>query len=612
MGKLLKNVWCLSVVSLMVAGTFRCTTPRACASDGDCSEGGECREGRCFQPGLFRPRTRPDGGNVLLDGGRGAPDAGADFAVEILGQPSYGVKTDNFIPAEMTWKRDETVAMRVTSTTARLFPGEVALEVGMRGATASIVVQDSTPCVGLEKCLEFRVRLSAVPMPMFSGELKVSLRGKNGETQPTSRVTGVTNVTRWNWATRVGPGLGNFEQMALVVDSEGVWYLPRSDYLRSGAGAGTEGIVPIDRNGSILRELKLALAGSEEPANPVLTQVSGVERVVFLSRVATGYEVRLGRYSDETSIPCELEGDMGQFSQLVLSASDSMIAISASRNSQYPIQVDLQRFSCGLRGRSGPPISQGLFRGQLATDGARLYFPVLEGLSSVELAGQSAATFKAEGNYYRAVSMRRGDVVVSNISRDAGLEVSAYGNLGPTWTSTSLKSLYTGNTALLVTSSQDVIATTTDGKDYASVRVSKDGTKSFRVKLSNFPGFAPVLGADKKIYFVELNGSVIEILSQDFQDNQVPEKWDVPPQVHQLALPPDAGFSILGASAPTITCNRNHPESKTGILGFATANGWFVTYIVDSPGLDADAAWPRALHDNRNSSNVTTPIERCP
>lgn len=48
-----------------------------------------------------------------------------------------------------------------------------------------------------------------------------------------------------------------------------------------------------------------------------------------------------------------------------------------------------------------------------------------------------------------------------------------------------------------------------------------------------------------------------------------------------------------------------------GVLYAVTRSGNVHALIVDSPGLDPAAPWPRYQHDPRNTGNPTTPLPRC-
>ena len=70
-----------------------------------------------------------------------------------------------------------------------------------------------------------------------------------------------------------------------------------------------------------------------------------------------------------------------------------------------------------------------------------------------------------------------------------------------------------------------------------------------------------------------------------------------------------SGESFL--ASPTIGCS---PRSGAvlGVLYLPSVTGSLFAVIVDSPGLDPSAPWPKYQHDVRNTGNPTTPIQSCP
>ena len=68
--------------------------------------------------------------------------------------------------------------------------------------------------------------------------------------------------------------------------------------------------------------------------------------------------------------------------------------------------------------------------------------------------------------------------------------------------------------------------------------------------------------------------------------------------------------------SPTLDCLRDAAGqavagSRLGVL-YVAADTKVYAFIVDSPGLDPDAPWPKYQHDARNTGNPATPISRCP
>lgn len=68
--------------------------------------------------------------------------------------------------------------------------------------------------------------------------------------------------------------------------------------------------------------------------------------------------------------------------------------------------------------------------------------------------------------------------------------------------------------------------------------------------------------------------------------------------------------------SPTLDCLRDPSgqavvNARVGVL-YVTAETKIHAFIVDSPGLDPDAPWPKYQHDARNTGNPATLITRCP
>jgi hypothetical protein len=110
---------------------------------------------------------------------------------------------------------------------------------------------------------------------------------------------------------------------------------------------------------------------------------------------------------------------------------------------------------------------------------------------------------------------------------------------------------------------------------------------------------APVWGAGGYVYTaVATNGTI--------QARQPLEtvRWEVVP----------GEGSAFNASA-NLDCSRAADggvlPGRPGVLYAASANGRVYALIVDSPGLDPAAPWPRYQHDSRNTGNPATPILSC-
>jgi hypothetical protein len=62
--------------------------------------------------------------------------------------------------------------------------------------------------------------------------------------------------------------------------------------------------------------------------------------------------------------------------------------------------------------------------------------------------------------------------------------------------------------------------------------------------------------------------------------------------------------------SPTIGCGAF--VGPLGVLYVGSVSGSLYALVVDSPGLDSTAPWPKYQHDVRNTGNPTTPIQSCP
>ena len=83
-----------------------------------------------------------------------------------------------------------------------------------------------------------------------------------------------------------------------------------------------------------------------------------------------------------------------------------------------------------------------------------------------------------------------------------------------------------------------------------------------------------------------------------------------------LALDWTEGLDAMAfESSPTIDCFRDAgvpAQSSTGVLYAGSTGGNLFAVVVDDPGLDATAPWPKYQHDIRNTGNPGTSIAACP
>jgi hypothetical protein len=110
---------------------------------------------------------------------------------------------------------------------------------------------------------------------------------------------------------------------------------------------------------------------------------------------------------------------------------------------------------------------------------------------------------------------------------------------------------------------------------------------------------APVWGAGGYVYTAGLTSGSIQ--ARRSLENVI---WQFEPE----------GGAVFEASM-NLDCSRSSDGSvvagRPGVLYAVDRDGRVYALIVDSPGLDPAAPWPRYQHDSRNTGNPATPILSC-
>jgi outer membrane protein assembly factor BamB len=147
-------------------------------------------------------------------------------------------------------------------------------------------------------------------------------------------------------------------------------------------------------------------------------------------------------------------------------------------------------------------------------------------------------------------------------------------------------------------SGNDVLFAVTQETNNTAVLRRFDSAGNVDAETSSFGSFptttpgatTPVLGAGGFVYAVSNEGNVVAV-----DATSMAVRWR-----RNLGLA-NAGQVVASA---TLDCNRTKPGSGTGVYYFVTTGGWLVAYVVDSPGLDTNAPWPKYQHDARNTGNL--------
>jgi hypothetical protein len=103
----------------------------------------------------------------------------------------------------------------------------------------------------------------------------------------------------------------------------------------------------------------------------------------------------------------------------------------------------------------------------------------------------------------------------------------------------------------------------------------------------------PVFGADQMAYTVTTLGTL------EARNPNLAVVWSAQP-------------STSGSFRGSLTLDCARQGTGMGVLYASSESGELTALVVDSPGLDPSAPWPKYQHDVRNTGNPTTPIQSCP
>ncbi|WP_309887911.1 hypothetical protein [Archangium sp.] len=126
-------------------------------------------------------------------------------------------------------------------------------------------------------------------------------------------------------------------------------------------------------------------------------------------------------------------------------------------------------------------------------------------------------------------------------------------------------------------------------------------TAGTSVDISEPTRGAPVWGAGGQLYTAGATTGLIQALSSLDEDAQALWRFE-PGAPIEASMNLDCARGSDGGVAP----------GRPGVLYAVTRSGNVHALIVDSPGLDTTAPWPRYQHDARNTGNPATRLTPCP
>jgi len=576
---------------LLVASCFDPT--RTCSTDADCVNGGTCDPGTktCVAAGNPNDKTPPVF-SIVVAGPPPRPDT-AKLTGYDPGSPDGG---------HDAFRRDESVSGTVTSHDQDVAAGTVKLLAHGVAATAGTPLDvPLTPCGSTNPaassafCREGTVQLASLPFEAFRAVVPLEASGTDLSNNLGSADAGV-NVTRWKW--RYSAGAPIYTTPAIADDGTIVF----------GTSDGGSGSVYALATDGVERWAPLEVGPVK--ASPVIGTVDGGQQLAYVGTSAPsgGTLVAIDINVGVTVVGCPNGG--GSYSgpflgtpALVVSGSAAFEGVLGIANGTKVVNIrpsaSLADDRCigidtvGTQGYPANVVASGAQSFAAGSDGIVRAFARQSGIWLDNAAWGSGT----------------GAVVVSN--RPIQGLVLSNRLLG----TTRLRGVFELDQAmgtLLASYPDGGLASDPGGLAQLSDRLIFSDASTLspsvffvesgldqgnRISIAEPVLSTPLSGATGRLYLATVSGSLMCRTATE-------SSWSV-------SLGAAEGF--LGS--PTIDCARTAGtpvSSSEGMLYVGSLSGSFFAIVVDSPGLDSSAPWPKYQHDIRNTGNPTTPIQSCP
>ncbi|PTL83675.1 PQQ-binding-like beta-propeller repeat protein [Vitiosangium sp. GDMCC 1.1324] len=527
------------------------------------------------------------------------------------------------------WRRDQTVTVRVESDSKDLDPASVHVVVrGYKGGTdvTDLALTPVTPCTKTY-CGTVEVPLWRPGLPDFRGNFLIEVTANDVVGNVRQSSTPIP-VTRWKWAfdgasgaIRVTPAIGDKgtiyfgtsdangkvfalepngtkkweKQLGSVLGSPTVGKNPDgTDRLYVAPGSGTLATVyALDANGTTL-----AICPVPGAQAGIVTSALAITHQYLKSQNAT-FETAISSHNPDdgaflffrpdlpSTSPIQCTGRGNPFTEpqgasIVIQGNDYFFSAPRSTNPtawNYRFNPELETFELpqtyDYLSMGAPLTGMGLAEGGtlVAAGGLRSSTGTVRGgILAMYQVPSTGSSYK-----WQFPSDPTGSEPVRNMVIGAG-NVVIFG-----------RDLPEGAAELTAI---NLMAPS----DEAAVRATAPNAGSF-------PG-APVLGASSTLYAASFTGpeaGLGEVSAWSASDLKL--RWKLSDSVG----PAEA--------SPSLDCTRatdGTPASAShGVLYVPSLDGRLYAFVVDSPGLDTSAPWPKYQHDARNTGNPETPITNC-
>ncbi|WNG30668.1 PQQ-like beta-propeller repeat protein [Cystobacter fuscus] len=504
--------------------------------------------------------------------------------------------------APSAWRRDQTATVRVESSSTDLDPRSVSVLVrGFDGGVAleGLSLASATPCEGKAYCATVDVPLWKPGLPAFRGEFAVEVSAKDRVGNQTSG-RGSIPVTRWKWRHGINSAVIT---AAPAVGNKGVLYVGTTN------GGNNDGrLLALSEDGRLLWDANTgAVVASPAVGNTLL---DGSERVYAAQRKAStnrvgfyaGSSVFNNSCADFTSTTALVQSALAIGQVSVGSAAETVYGVYSGRNGgtlfaarpdendpllQCPTNLSVgDVVAPGTMLASGPSVVLGTSTGRLKS-----YALGASGLWS------SSAQWDRPLGVLNPTAMAVADGRIFGGSNDGSnsrlFTAPLDGGQDPTNTSTGSP---TWN-ASIGGSPETRVVVGLQNNNLLALDVADGGTQPIQTPSEVIKG-APVWGAGGYVYTASSTSGVIQARRP----------------LEHIEWQFDAESPI--EASMNLDCSRAADggvlSGMPGVLYAASQDGRVFAIVVDSPGLDSTAPWPKYQHDSRNTGNPSTPLTSCP
>lgn len=593
-----------------------------------CLEGYVCVEERCVE----------DDGST--DGGPdGGSDGGCPESVKLTLQlqpelpeaPDGGPSFSYVDPREPQARhRDKTAVVRVLADRADVDAASLSVSVSGLGEGPPFSTTEGSGCAAAPFCKDVTVPLWAPPLDAFRGEFTVtaSVRAATGGTCTESRSF---PVTRWKWSF---DGAAGPIQTSPAIGAGGIVYF--------GTSSADGRVFALEPEGRVRWSKKVGevttgplVGGARDGGERVYVGVDATAVTAAHGNVLYALSSNSGALVGDAgcprtnaefrtplalTAPTRMTPETADF-ETVATLSEELVDGAAKMLAFRPDAEESRR--CVPR-----PVGHISFRdaGSMVAVGADVYFASEPGLYGYRFGSQGwiekPGFTHPNVNWGECTGLavsRNSTYLVGAGSDDhprepAGAVVSflvSDGAAGPSIPPVSGKHPIRNLVLGIVDGGVSEVAYV--GHDEAAGELKALSLSNNLALLRTGPGAgrisnAPVLGASGKLYTASSGpaGSWGEV--REWNASTLALRWREGDTIAAVAEWPASGSPALDCARPQ---DGGTHSDKLGTLYVPGGNGVLHAIIVDSPGLDTNAAWPHFQHDARNTGNPATPLS-CP